>query len=323
MKFIDLFAGIGGFRIALEKYKNKCVFSSEWDKFAQLTYKHNFGEIPYGDITKINENDIPDHEILCGGFPCQAFSISGKQAGFKDTRGTLFFDIARIVKHKQPKVIFLENVKNLFKHDSGNTIKTVISVLKELNYETFIKVLDSSHFGVPQHRERIFMVSFIKDLNIREFEFPKPTFKEVILQDILEDNVDLSRFEIQRNDIKIDYEKLDISHDLFQSNSLKPIRVGTINKGGQGERIYSPKGHAITLSAYGGGAAGKTGAYFIHGKVRQLTPRECLRVQGFPETFSFPNEVSISQSYKMCGNSVSVPVIEAICNQIHKHISSI
>jgi DNA (cytosine-5)-methyltransferase 1 len=164
------------------------------------------------------------------------------------------------------------------------------------------------------------MVSFIKDLNIREFEFPKPTFKKVILQDILEDNVDLSRFEIKRNDIKIDYEKLDVSDDLFQSNSLKPIRVGTINKGGQGERIYSPKGHAITLSAYGGGAAGKTGAYFINGKVRQLTPRECLRVQGFPETFTFPDEVSISQNYKMCGNSVSIPVIEAIYKQIHKHI---
>jgi DNA (cytosine-5)-methyltransferase 1 len=316
MKFIDLFAGIGGFRIALENSKNTCVFSSEWDKYAQLTYKYNFKETPYGDITQINEHDIPDHDILCGGFPCQAFSVSGKQAGFTDIRGTLFFDIARIVKLKQPKVLFLENVKNLFRHDNGNTLKTVISVLEDINYNTFIKVLDSSHFGVPQHRERIFMVSFHKDLKINDFEFPKPTFEQIILEDILEKDVNLSRFKINRKDIHLDLDKIKIPYDLFSTKQLKPIRIGTISKGGQGERIYSSKGHAITLSAYGGGVAGKTGAYFIDGIIRQLTPRECLRVQGFPEAFNFPEEISVSQNYKMCGNSVSVPVVKKIYESI-------
>lgn len=321
MKFIDLFAGIGGFRLALEKFGQECVFSSEWDKYAQLTYKENFGEIPHGDITEIDENDIPSHDILCGGFPCQAFSVSGKQAGFNDTRGTLFFDIARIVKKQKPKVIYLENVRNLFKHDNGKTLQTVKKVLDELNYNTFIDILDSSNYGVPQHRERIYIVSFRKDLNIKDFEFPKPTFEKIFLEDILEKNIDLSNFEIKRKDIKFNEEKIKLKSDLFATDFLKPIRVGTISKGGQGERIYSPKGHAITLSAYGGGVAGKTGAYFIDGIVRQLTPRECLRVQGFPETFKFPVEMSISQIYKMCGNSVSVPVIEKVFENIFNQLT--
>lgn len=321
MKFIDLFAGIGGFRIALEKFHQECVFSSEWDKYAQLTYKENFGEIPYGDITEINENDIPSHDILCGGFPCQAFSVSGKQAGFNDTRGTLFFDIARIVKKQKPKVIYLENVRNLFKHDSGKTLQTVKKVLDELNYNTFIDILDSSNYGVPQHRERIYIVSFRKDLDIKSFEFPKPTFEKIFLEDILEKNIDLSKFEIKRKDITFNKEKIKLTSDLFSTDFLKPIRVGTISKGGQGERIYSPKGHAITLSAYGGGVAGKTGAYLIDGIVRQLTPRECLRVQGFPESFKFPEEISVSQMYKMCGNSVSVPVIEKVFESIFSQLT--
>lgn len=319
MKFIDLFAGIGGFRIALESFNEKCVYSSEWDKFAQITYHHNFGEIPDGDITLVNEVNIPDHDILCGGFPCQAFSISGKQAGFNDTRGTLFFDIARIVKYKQPKVIFLENVKNLLRHDHGRTIDTVISVLEQINYKTFIKVLDSSHFGVPQHRERIFMVSFRKDLKINNFEFPKPSFKQIALKDIIEKDIDEKQYVIKRKDSKIDNKK-NKSNDLFEHNVLKPIRIGTVNKGGQGERIYSIDGHAITLSAYGGGTAGKTGAYLINGKIRKLTPRECLRAQGFPESFTFPEEITHAQIYKMCGNSVSVPVIKEIYRDIKSYL---
>ena len=320
MKFIDLFAGIGGFRIALESHDSKCVYSSEWDKYAQLTYEHNFGELPEGDITKVDVSRIPDHDILCGGFPCQAFSISGKHGGFKDVRGTLFFDIARIVKKKKPKVIILENVRNLGRHDDGRTLNTIKNVLDELGYNIFHKVLNSSHYGVPQNRQRIFIIGLKRSYTSKEFEFPTPTCEEVFLVDVLENNVP-HHFLVDRVDITFKENKLLSELDLFDKKKyLRPLRIGTISKGGQGERIYSPKGHSITLSAYGGGIAGKTGAYLINNKVRQLTPRECLRVQGFPENYSFPPEITKSQIYKMCGNSVSVPVITKIFKKIQEAI---
>lgn len=320
MKFIDLFAGIGGFRIALENNNSKCVYSSEWDKYAIKTYEYNFNDIPFGDITKINENEIPEHDILCGGFPCQAFSVSGKQGGFKDTRGTLFFDIARIVKKKKPSVLFLENVKNLYKHDNGNTFSLISKVLDEIGYNIFSDIIDSSNYGLPQHRERVYIVCFKKELNVNKFEFPKPTYKRISLGDIVEKNLDFEKYRVFRNDISFKKNNFLKTKDLFETKFLKPIRIGTINKGGQGERIYSDKGHAITLSAYGGGVAGKTGAYLINGIIRQLTPRECLRVQGFPENFDFPNDISIPQIYKMCGNSVSVPVIEMIYQKVLSYL---
>ncbi len=320
MKFIDLFAGIGGFRIALENSDFKCIYSSEWDKYAQLTYEHNFGELPEGDITKVDISRIPNHDILCGGFPCQAFSISGKQGGFKDVRGTLFFDIARIVKKKKPKVILLENVRNLGRHDEGRTLHIIQNVLYELGYNIFHKVLNSSHYGVPQNRQRIFIIGLKKSHKSKVFEFPDPTYEEVFLNDILETNVP-KHFFVEREDIEFKDNSIFSESDLLSKKKyLRPIRVGTISKGGQGERIYSPKGHSITLSAYGGGIAGKTGAYLINNKVRQLTPRECLRVQGFPENYSFPPEITNSQIYKMCGNSVSVPVIKKIFKKIQEAI---
>jgi len=306
LNFIDLFAGIGGFRIALENHGANCVFSSEWDKYAQITYKENFGDIPQGDITKIKETDIPKHDILCGGFPCQAFSISGKQRGFKDTRGTLFFDIARIVEHHQPKVLFLENVKNLTKHYHGNTLKIILRTLEDLGYNVFYEVLKASYYGVPQARERIYIVCFRKDLGITNFDFPKPVNKEIYVKDILEDENKTKDCIVNRTDVKF--------WERDETPSLKPIQIGQINNGGQGERIYSINGHAITLSAYGGGVAGKTGAYLVNEKIRRLTPRECARVQGFPEWFKIP--VSKSQAYKQFGNSVSVPVIDVIFEQI-------
>jgi len=312
LRFIDLFAGIGGFRIALEKHEAKCVFSSEWDKEAQITYKENFGEIPYGDITKIGEENIPKHDIICAGFPCQAFSISGKQRGFKDTRGTLFFDIARIAKYHQPKVLFLENVKNLAKHYHGNTLKIILRILDEIGYNAYYKILTASHYGVPQARERVYIVAFRKDMGVNYFYFPKPTYKEIYLKDILEDEKTTEKYLINRKDIKF--------WDKYQSPQLKPIQIGQINKGGQGERIYSINGHAITLSANGGGVAGKTGAYLVNGKIRKLSPRECARVQGYPEWFKIP--VSKSQAYKQFGNSVAVPVVEGIFLQILKVLNS-
>ncbi len=311
LRFIDLFAGIGGFRIALERENAECVFSSEWDKDAQITYKENFGEIPRGDITKINEKEIPEHDVLCGGFPCQAFSISGKQRGFKDTRGTLFFDITRIVKHHKPKVVFLENVKNLIKHYHGNTLKIIIKTLEDLEYNVFYQVLVASHYGVPQARERIYIIGFRKDLSITNFQFPKPTYKKVFVRDILEDDEKAKDCIVNRTDLK--FWKRD------ETPSLKLIQIGQINNGGQGERIYSINGHAITLSAYGGGVAGKTGAYLVNGKIRRLTPRECARVQGFPEEFKIP--INKYQAYKQFGNSVSVPVVESIFKKIKEYLS--
>lgn len=304
--FIDLFAGIGGFRIALESNGAKCVFSSEWDKFAQITYNANFGEIPYGDITKINESEIPPHNILCAGFPCQAFSISGKQKGFEDTRGTLFFDIVRIAKYHQPEVLFLENVKNLLSHRGGNTLKIILNTLNEIGYVPFYKILVASQYGVPQARQRIYIVAFRKDLGITHFDFPQPTNKKIYLKNILEKDEKTGDYIVNRKDIKFTNKD--------ETPVLKPIQIGQINNGGQGERIYSVNGHAITLSAYGGGVAGKTGAYLVNGIVRRLSPRECARVQGFPDSFNIP--VTKMQAYKQFGNSVSIPVIDAIFKQI-------
>jgi len=308
--FIDLFAGIGGFRLALEKYGLKCLFSSEWDKNAQKTYEANFGELPSGDITKIDAKTIPQHDILCAGFPCQSFSISGKQKGFEDTRGTLFFDIARIVEYHKPKVLFLENVKNLVKHNNGGTLKTILRVLDTLDgvgYDVHWKVLNSSFYGAPTSRERVYFVCFRKDLGPVNFDFPEAVNTRIYLKDILERDRDVSEFLIKRRDVMF-------YKNFIQKPKLGPIQIGKINKGGQGERIYSSYGHAITLSAYGGGAGAKTGAYYVDGEIRKLTPRECARVMGFPESFQIPKRKA--QAYKQFGNSVVVLVLERVMAEI-------
>lgn len=315
-KFIDLFAGIGGFHQAMTAQGSECVFASEWDKHASVVYEKNYSIKPFGDITKIKEQDIPSHDILCGGFPCQAFSISGKQQGFEDVRGTLFFDIARIAKYHQPKILFLENVRNFEKHDSGRTLKKVLNTLNELNYNCFYKVLNASHFGLPQNRERIFIVCFNKSLNIKSFDFPTPNLNKTALQDFLEDKPKDAKI-IVRNDIQItkNYTLTDsLSKEKEYPN--RPIQIGKVNKGGQGERIYSPLGHAITLSAYGGGAGAKTGLYKVGDIIRKLSPRECARIQGFPNDFLL--DENQNQAYKQFGNSVAVNVLKAIADEIEK-----
>ena len=186
--FIDLFAGIGGFHVALESMGAKCVYANEWDIFAQEVYKNNFNLIPEGDITKVNENDIPTHDILCAGFPCQAFSISGKQLGFNDSRGTLFFDVARIVKAKKPKIVFMENVKNFASHDNGRTLSVVRATMAELGYSMHCAVLNAVDYGIPQKRERIYMVCFREDLNIKFFSFPEPFKLTKHVEDFLLDD---------------------------------------------------------------------------------------------------------------------------------------
>lgn len=310
MTFIDLFAGLGGFRLALESLGAKCVYSNEWDVPVQKVYAENFGEFPEGDITQVDENTIPDHDILCAGFPCQAFSISGKQKGFEDRRGTLFFDVARIVKAKKPKVVFMENVKNFATHDNGNTLAVVKSTMEELGYSFYQKVLNAVDFGIPQKRERIYMVCFRNDLEINSFSYPKPFPLTRHVEDfLLEDENMVGHLYVERPDIYFNGLKDD-------TYSNKSIRLGIVNKGGQGERIYSTKGIAITLSAYGGGVFSKTGGYLINGKTRKLHPRECARIMGFPDSYKISE--SANQAYKQFGNSVIIDVLQLIGIEIAK-----
>lgn len=309
--FIDLFAGIGGFRLALQSLGGKCVFSSEWNKDAAKTYETNFGEYPHGDITLPQTKALipKDFDILCAGFPCQAFSIAGLRKGFADTRGTLFFDIEEIVDKHRPKVIFLENVKNLISHDGGRTLSIIKQQLSELGYHVHHSVLNSSAYGVPQNRERIYFVALRQDLTKTDFSFPSPSSERISIQDILEHNPTDAKV-ITRPDIQMrDKEWIEDKFNILGNKPNRPIQIGFLGKGGQGERIYDPRGHAITLSAYGGGVGSKTGLYLIEGQVRKLSPRECARVQGFPDNYILAKP---TLAYTQLGNSVSVPVLRAI-----------
>ena len=305
--FIDLFAGIGGMRIAFEKAGGRCVFSSEWNKFSQQTYETNFGDIPDGDITEIKAKDIPNHDILVGGFPCQPFSLAGvsskkalgRKHGFEDeTQGTLFFDIVRIIKEKKPKAFLLENVKNLKSHDKGKTFKVIMKKLQEdLEYDVHVKIVDASSV-VPQHRERIFIVGFKKPM---DFEFPKMIDKRPTLADILEKNVD---------------EKYTLKDGTW--NAVKRHREKHAKKGnGFGYNLVTDTSEiAKTLSA----RYYKDGAEILiaqKGKnPRRLTPRECARLMGFPKSFKI--EVSDNQAYRQFGNAVVVPVVKEIAKAIVK-----
>lgn len=297
---IDLFAGIGGIRQPFQKHGGYNVYSSEWDKFAQTTYRINYGEIPDGDITLVNEKDIPDHDILLAGFPCQPFSQAGLHKGFEDTRGTLFFDIVRILNEKRPKAFMLENVKQLRGHDKGNTIKVILSVLDELNYYVpNPQILNGYHFGLPQNRERIIIVGFNRDYlpeNFKEFEYPVGQIDEkVCVGDVLEESVG---------------ERFTISDKLWEGHQARKKKHKKKGNGFGFVLFNEDSKYTSTISAryYKDGSealieqSGKN--------PRMLTPRECARLQGFPEDFIIP--VSNAQSYKQFGNSVCIPVIEAV-----------
>ena len=312
LTFIDLFAGIGGFRLALESLGARCIYSNEWDKQAQTVYAKNFGDTPEGDITQVAAKTIPDHDILCAGFPCQAFSISGKQKGFEDSRGTLFFDVARIVKEKKPKIVFMENVKNFATHDDGRTLEVVRRTMEELDYTFYQKVLNAVDYGIPQKRERIYMVCFRNDLDIEDFRYPKPVELARHVEDfLLDDKEAVKNLFVNRPDMYF-------NNTLDNKYSNKTIRLGTVNKGGQGERIYSTKGIAITLSAYGGGIFAKTGGYLVNGKTRKLHPRECARIMGYPDSYQISD--NFHQAYKQFGNSVVIDTLQYIAIEIGKAI---
>ena len=311
LKFIDLFCGIGGFRFALEELGHECVFSSDNDPHAQQTYALNFGETPVGDLTSISTEEVPSHDLLCGGFPCQPFSISGKQKGFEDARGTLLYEVLRIAEHHKPKVLFLENVKNYGGHDGGRTLTTTLELLDGVGYDCHHAILNASRFGVPQKRERIYFVCFRKDLGLDEFLFPKPTDEDIAIEDILlpSDDPCLEGLHINRPDTFL-------ASDLPTKRELRPLRVGTISKGGQGERIYSVKGHSVTLSAFGGGVGAKTGMYLVDGIPRRLHPEECRRAMSFPSGFQFHPKRNVC--YKQFGNSVAVKVVRLIFKQVER-----
>lgn len=307
-KFIDLFAGIGGIRLAYQNLGGKCVFTSEWDAFSKKTYEANFGEVPFGDITQINEIEIPDHDILLAGFPCQPFSIAGvskknslgRNHGFLDeTQGTLFFDIARILEFKRPKTFMLENVKNLVSHDKGNTFKVIQNTLRALNYTIYYKVLDGKHF-VPQHRERIIIVGFDNEWfkGREKFQFPEMSKTKYIIRDILINEVD---------------KKYTLSDKLW--NYLQEYARKHREKGnGFGFGLTNLDGISRTMSA----RYYKDGAEILipqnNSNPRRLIPRECARLQGFPDNFVIP--VSDNQAYKQFGNSVVSPLIQAVGQNI-------
>lgn len=309
--FIDLFCGIGGFRQAMESVGGTCVFSSDKNKNARATYQANYGDMPAGDITKIDAKDIPVFDVLCGGFPCQSFSIAGCQRGFADPRGLMFFEIARIVEHHKPKVLFLENVAYLEKHDSGSTLNVIVTTLRNLGYDVQYKILRASDYGVATIRKRIYIICFRNDLHI-EFNFPESFESDIAIEDFLEPNVDEHYY--------IDPATVHFYKDDIDIRIQKTYRIGYIGDRradgsiGQGQRVYSIKGHAPTFVVSNRGSAGNSEAYYIDSKVRILTPNECKRIMGFPEDFVFL--VAEARAYEQLGNSVAVPVLKAIAHQI-------
>lgn len=298
--FIDLFAGIGGIRLGFEAVGGECVFSSEYDEDACKTYFANFKEYPAGDITKIDAQNIPDFDILLGGFPCQAFSIIGKKEGFSnETCGTLFFDIERILKKKKPKAFMLENVRNLTAHDGGKTFKIICSHLEALGYHVYSKVLNALDFGVPQKRERIIIVGFLDDV-IFEFPKPVPEKERKTLSDILEENVDKMYYVRDR----IRNSRIERLKD---KNYPKPY-ISHENMAGS----ITPHPYSSALRA------GASANYILINDERRPTEREMLRLQGFPESYKVV--VPYTKIKKQCGNSVAIPVIIAVARQMKKAI---
>jgi|TARA_B100001540_G_scaffold4135_1_gene3715 DNA (cytosine-5)-methyltransferase 1 len=303
IRFIDLFAGIGGMRLPFDDLGCECVFSSEIDKFCIKTYESNFNEIPHGDITEIDESNIPPHDLLLAGFPCQAFSNAGLRKGFDDTRGTLFFDIARVLNHHKPQAFLLENVKGLLSHDNGRTIRIIDKTLQDLGYWVKMDHLNAKDFGLPQNRERVFLVGFRDAFN---FQFPIPTMESTMLGDILQKRV---------------ANKYTISDKIWTSHKLRKEKARA--KGhGFGYSLFDRKSeYTSTISS----RYYKDGSEILieqkNKNPRMLTPREAARLQGFPEEFIIP--VSDTQAYRQFGNAVPVNVIRHLAKEISEIFSQI
>ena len=328
LRSIDLFAGIGGIRMGFDQAFGKninTVFVSEWDSFAQKTYATNFPSIHpiNGDITKIDEKDVPDFDICLAGFPCQAFSLAGQRKGFDDdykgmSRGTLFFDVARICSHHKPKVIFCENVKGLTIHDKGKTFKIITGTLEQMGYKVFHKVLNSKDFGVPQNRERIYIVAFRNDIAPDNFNFPRPTGKKVCIRDIMEEKPVPAKYylstqymdTLRRHKERHAAKGNGFGYEIRELDSI----AGAIVCGGMGRErnlIIDKRQKDLKPTTHIKGEVNREG-------IRKMTPREWARLQGFPDSFKLP--LSDVHLYKQFGNSVTVPVIRAIAEQIKKAI---
>lgn len=338
--FIDLFAGIGGIRLPFQQLGGRCVFTSEWDKFAQRTYFANYGEMPDGDITRIAAKDIPDHDILLGGFPCQAFSQAGARQGFNDTRGTMFFEVQRIMTEKRPKAFLLENVKQLRGHDGGRTLQTILDILRgqyeqtvpdniplseetrsalsqKLNYWVDFRVLRAADFGIPQNRERIFIIGFDRDQFPDAdfdtlFSWPKPTHQPTRLGDIL-----LSKKILAEDAVRYKKDRFTISDKLW-SGHQKRKKEHKARGNGFGYCLFDKNSeYTNTLSAryYKDGSEILIDQSRDGKNPRKLTPRECANLQGFPENY-ITDAVSLGQIYKQFGNSVCMTVVEAIAEQL-------
>lgn len=312
-KFIDLFAGIGGFRIAMQNLGGKCVFSSEWDKYSQITYKANFGEVPFGDITKEEtKKHIPNgFDILCAGFPCQAFSIAGRRGGFEDTRGTLFFDVAEILRRHKPKAFFLENVKGFFNHDKGRTLETVLNVLRnDLKYYVpDPQIMNAKNFGVPQNRERVFIVGFRNDLAINEFKYPEPTDNTKTFADVKQKHSVPVRYymstqyldTLRKHRARHESKGNGFGYEIIEDDKIS----NAIVVGGMGRERNLVRDHSLkdfTPETKIKGEVNREG-------IRRMTPREWARLQGFPEKYII-DKVADVHLYKQFGNSVAVPAIQ-------------
>ncbi len=323
--FIDLFAGIGGFRLALQNLGGKCVFTSEWDKDAQKTYTANFGEKPFGDITlEETKAEIPNaFDILCAGFPCQAFSIAGKRGGFEDTRGTLFFDVAEIIRQKQPKAIFLENVKGLRNHDKGKTLSTILNALREdLGY--FVpepRILNAKDYGVPQNRERIFIVGFHPNTGVHDFEYPEASDRKVSFGDVKEEQVPPTKYYLSTQYLQTLENHRARHEEKGNGFGYQIIADGEIANavvcGGMGRErnlVFDDRITDFTPTTRIKGEVNRRG-------IRKMTPREWARLQGFPDNFVIP--VADASAYKQFGNSVAVPAIQATAKKILEKLNFI
>ena len=334
--FVDLFCGIGGFRIALESKGLECLFSCDIDKEARNYYKHNYHELPAGDITKVSEKDIPKHDVLCAGFPCQSFSLCGRRKGFGDNRGNLFYEIVRIAKYHKPKVLFLENVPHILTVDNGKTLSEILKSLEGIGYRVNWFNLNSANWGIPQSRRRVYFVCTRGDRLISK---PYPTGRRVYLKDVLDDNVS-ENYWVNRDDIVI-FRKP-------QGNYLRPYRIGYLGKNAmstkagwgmkirkgqrvfsdqgtgptitttteeyyhvsQGARIYAKEGVSISINSAGGGVGKNTGLYEIGGRIRRLTINECRKLMGFPEGFILPQTKRNAQ--RLLGNAVIPKMVSVV-----------
>jgi DNA (cytosine-5-)-methyltransferase len=311
-KFIDLFCGLGGFRIAMEKIGGECVFSSDNNIEVCKVYEENFGDNPYSDITEVSEKDIPQFDVLCAGFPCQPFSIAGKRMGFNDSRGTMFFEVARIIKHNKPKIAFLENVSGIVSHDSGKTIKVITNTLEELGYVVNTKIMNAKDYGIPQNRNRWYCVAIRKDIYNKKFEFPEKCNLKYTLNDSIENKKisDYNSTETAMNNIFKFIDNFKNSDRYYKNNFIiaNEIRASKCN--------FRSDGISPCLTAKMG--TGGNNIPVVVELKRKLTEKECLKIMGYPDEYKIkPNNM---HSYKQIGNSVVVPLITEIAKKIEEYI---